>query len=136
MHDENKVEALATTLRSMLQHEATQIDRRLTWLCQLQGFLFASLGFAWDKSRRLTTILSLLGIVVAVLVLVSLIGTTLATERIRKCWLTSKPPQYSGPDIFGFYPERLAASLFVFFSPENILCVVLATAWILVLAVA
>ncbi len=100
MLDEDKFEEFAATLRSMVQHEATQVDRRLTWLCQLQGFLFASLGFAWDKSHQLTTILSLLGIVVAVLVFVSLLATTFATERLRKCWLALKPPQYPGPDIF------------------------------------
>jgi len=43
----------ASTIRQMIAHEDDLINHRLTWLAQLQGFLFAALGFAWEKASVL-----------------------------------------------------------------------------------
>lgn len=131
MHDQIKNDELAVTLRLMAHHETEQIDRRLSWLGTFQGFLFAALGFSWEKSSALTTVLSLLGITIALLVFMSLIAATFAIQRIRRAWLQKKPSDYTGPDIFGFYPER--APLTVFIAPENLLPLVFIGGWICVL---
>ena len=133
MHMDTKVNDLAATLRSMVEHETSQIDRRLTWLSQLQGFLFASLGFAWDKGNHLVTILSVLGIMLALLVGFSVIISMAACERIRKCWVRLRPSDYDGPDIFGFYPHHAPATVYV--SVEILIPVVIALGWVTVLFV-
>ena len=53
MEDRKKIEDIAATLRSMVEHETAQVDRRLAWMCQLQGLLFAAFAFAWEKSPKL-----------------------------------------------------------------------------------
>lgn len=128
-----KTEEIASTLRGMVEHETTQIDRRLTLLSQLQGFLFASLGFAWDKGSHLILILSVLGIVIALLVCLSVILSMIAFQRIRKTWLRQKPAKYAGPDIFGFYPDH--APWTVYIGVEVLIPIALAMAWIVVLFV-
>jgi len=128
---EVNVQETAATLRGMVEHETSQIDRRLTWLSQLQGFLFASLGFAWEKGGHLVVILCILGIAIALLVCVSVIFSMDACERIRKCWLRHKPQDYDGPDIFGFYPHH--APWTVYIGIEVIIPIVLAIGWIAVL---
>ena len=106
MNDEFKESELASILRAMLALETEQVNRRLSWFGTLQGFLFASLAFTWDKSRTLTIIISILGMVVSLLVLIGLIAATLSLERIRNFWAKNRPLDYKGPDIFGFYPDR------------------------------
>ena len=122
---------IKATVREMIAHEDSQINRRITWLCQLQGFLFASLGFSWDKSHRLSIVLAVLGIAVALLVLTGLIAATLELRRVRKYWLTFKPDDHEGPDILGFFPSKVPFTAFM--SPDNLLPLVLVAGWIFVL---
>jgi len=131
MNREFKEDELASTLRAMLALETEQVNRRLSWFGTLQGFLFASLAFTWDKNRTLTIIISMLGMVVALLVLIGLIAVTLSLERIRNFWLKNKPPHYKGPDIFGFYPDK--AKFTVYTSPEILLPLAFMIAWICIL---
>src|ERR1700736_2610287 len=94
----------SSTLRSMVHHETEQTNRRLSWLGTFQGFLFAALGLSWEKNRWLVMIICFLGLIVAFLIFISVIGTVLAIRRIRAYWIRNKPQGYSGPDIFGFFP--------------------------------
>lgn len=128
---EFKENELASILRAMVAQEAEQVNRRLSWFGTLQGFLFAALAFTWDKSRTLTVVISILGLVVSLLVLIGLVAATLALERIRKCWLENKPSDYKEPDIFGFYPDR--ARITVYTAPENLLPLAFMIAWLCIL---
>lgn len=65
-----------TIVRSMLQHEDTLRDQRLSWLLTLNGFLFAALSFAWRSSVALALILAGVGIAVA--------GSSWATLRVSE----------------------------------------------------
>src|SRR5437868_5183885 len=118
----------SSTLRSMIQHETEQANRRLSWLGTFQGFLFAALGFSWTKNIWLTLIICSLGLIVALLIFVSVIATVLAMRRIRAYWIKNKPGDYRGPDIFGFFPERAPWSIFT--GPEMLLPLAFAAAWI------
>ena len=126
----NQVEKTAATLREMVRHEDAQRDSRMTWLCQLEGLLFASLGFAWGKSKRLTNVLIALGMIVAVFVFLGLVTGTLAHKNISNQWRKLRPRDYNGPDIFGLYSEKFW--FLAFLAPENIIPIVFFVAWILV----
>ncbi len=121
------------TFRSMIRHEDEQTHRRLSWLGSFQGFLFASLGFCWGKNTSLTLIICLLGLAVALLIYSGVFASVLAIKRIHKLWHKHKPPGYSGPDISGFFPDRAQLSLFT--SPEMLLPLTFAGAWISVIAI-
>ena len=58
----------AKIIRSMLQHEDRLVNDRINWLTTVQGLLFASLGFAWDKkdTKVLIAVFSFIGVMVAI----------------------------------------------------------------------
>lgn len=118
----------------MLRQEAEQIHRRITWLASFQGFLFAALGLAWGKNHQLTQVFAGLGISVSLLVLLAVLAAIRAVERLRQGWLDNQPPNYSGPGIMGFYPTQ--APLSVYTSPEMLLPLAFAVAWLCVLFIA
>jgi hypothetical protein len=104
--------------------------RRVSWLGTFEGFLFASLGFAWDKSACLIFLIASVGFAVSFLVLIAILGSVLASWRIRKLWLDEKkkdPDAFSRLGVFGFYPEY--APWTVFISPEILLTIVFMLAW-------
>ena len=113
----------------MVEHEAAQVGRRLSWLCQIQGFLFAALSFAWEKDPKLVPLFATMGIAVAVLAFNSLITATAALNRIRRSWSKLKSKDYGGPDVFGLYPEK--PTILTFACSENMLPIVFVVGWIL-----
>ena len=119
MHNEAQIERTAEMLREMVRHEDDLRNHRITWLCQLQGFLFASLGFAWGKSQRLTTILAVLGLTFGFLILIALLSGTAAHLRIRKWWRETKPADHKGPDVFGLFVLHRSPPIIIYFSAEN-----------------
>jgi hypothetical protein len=125
-------EQLATLLRQMSAHESEQIHRRISWLGTFQGFLFASLGFVFGKSRPLSLVIAVLAIAISALVFSGLIAATLAVERIRDTWNAQKPKGYRGADIAGFYPNRFRWTVYT--SPENLIPLTFIVAWIVVLS--
>ena len=120
-------------LREMVRHEDDLRNHRITWLCQLQGFLFASLGFAWGKSQRLTTILAVSGLTIGFLVLIALLSGTAAHLRIHKWWRQTRPGDYKGPDVFGLYALEGTPPSIIYFAAENWIPLVMMIGWILVL---
>jgi hypothetical protein len=134
MTDKVAADALAETFRTMMRHEAEQTHRRISWLSGFQGFLFAALGVSWGKDFALTQVLAGLGLAVAVLVFSGIIAAIWGVDRIRADWLRTRPKNYTGPDITGFYPDKLRLS--VYLSPESLLSIVFAVAWIQVLRIA
>jgi hypothetical protein len=124
-----ELETLAETLRQMSAHESEQIHRRLSWLGTFQGFLFASLGFVFGKSRPLSFVIAVLAIVISILVYSGLFAATMAVERIRDTWNLHRPENYSGPEIAGFYPDK--ARWTVYISPENLIPLAFVAAWVI-----
>lgn len=122
---------IAVILRAMVTHETEQVHRRLSWLGTFQGFLFAGLGFAWGKNKPILLLIAFLGLSISILLFVSLVAATLAIERIRAYWRAHRPDDYEGPDILGFYPDRMAWTVYT--APENLIPLVFAIAWGVVL---
>src|SRR5260221_8922874 len=122
-----------STFRSMILHEDEQTHRRLSWLGTFQGFLFASLGFSWGKNPSLTLIICLLGLTVAILIYSGVLATVFAIRRIHILWREHKRLGYNGPEISGFFPDRVRFSLFT--SPEMLLPLAFAGAWVSVIAI-
>lgn len=125
----------AEVIRTMLRHETEQADRRVSWLTTVQGLLFTALAFAWDKPGALTTIVSVLGATVAVLVFAGMCAGTLAIDRLRRDWTRLIPRSYEEnlPPSMGYYPHR--APWIVYASPENLLPIVFFGAWVWILVV-
>jgi hypothetical protein len=121
-------EISVATFRSIIQHESEQAHRRLSSLGAFQGFLFASLGFSWGKNSSLTLIICLLGVAVA-----GIIAGILAIRRTCLLWHQHKPPDYHGPDIFGYFPEQ--ASFMILLGSEVLLPIAFAIAWSAVIAI-
>lgn len=50
------------TIRALIQHENEMANHRMNWFLILQGFMFAGIAFAWDKSTALCIVFSIVGI--------------------------------------------------------------------------
>ncbi|GIT99961.1 hypothetical protein TSL6_04680 [Sulfurovum sp. TSL6] len=50
------------TIRALIQHENEMTNHRMNWFLILQGFMFAGIAFAWDKSTALCVVFSIVGI--------------------------------------------------------------------------
>lgn len=65
--DKNKRILLETlpddVLRQMMSEENTVLNHRMTWMWTLQGLLFTSIGFLWDKSPMATFFICITGVV-------------------------------------------------------------------------
>jgi hypothetical protein len=78
-----------TQIRLLLQHEDLLRDQRMGWFLALNGFLFASLSFAWKASSGLSLVIAGVGIAVAV--------SSFATLRISGI-ARGKLQGFVGPD--------------------------------------
>lgn len=94
---------LAAIVREMIKHENELINHRITWLVELQGLLFAALGFSWDKrdAHLLIYCFCLLGSLIAVSSFIALASGDEAISQILWWWDVHKPSEYSGPDVIG-----------------------------------
>jgi hypothetical protein len=133
MRSSDDIDKMAAVLREMARHEDQQKHNRITWLCQLQGFLFASLGFAWGKSDQLTVVLAALGIATALLVFQGTLAASIAHQRIRTWWNREKPADYSGPDVVGFYPDRFPLAAHI--SADSLMPLVFVAGWAAVIMI-
>lgn len=93
----------AAIIRTMIDNENRIINDRITWLTTIQGFLFAALGFAWDKNdaRAVIVIASFLGIGVALASWTSFTISNKARKDLDGWWETHKPEDYGGPPVIG-----------------------------------
>jgi hypothetical protein len=93
----------AEIIRNMIRHENELVNHRITWLSQLQGLLFAALGFSWDNqdAHLLVYCLCLLGSLIALSSLVTLASGDEAINNTLYWWDIHKPIDYFGPDVIG-----------------------------------
>jgi hypothetical protein len=104
-------------VRSMIDRENDLINHRITWLTTIQGLLFATLGFAWEKqsAKVLIVILCILGIAISILQLFALISATRAICRLSDWWEANKPRDYTGPGVAGLAPRKHLISRYAVF---------------------
>ncbi len=121
----------AKIIRDMIRHEDELLDQRLTWLCQIQGFLFTALAFTWKDptAQHLVLLLCTIGVLVAVSSYYGLNRAENAAASLRIWWETNKAPDYFGAMVIGLKPDK---KLIYFLRPWNFLPVLFSVAWVLV----
>jgi hypothetical protein len=118
-------------VRSMIKSENEFINHRMTWISTFNGFLFASIAFAWEKSGLLVTVIALLGIAVSILSGTALLASNKAFRDLYEWWQKKKPENYDGPDVIGLrprYKDRPGRWL----TPWAILPFLFASAWFII----
>lgn len=92
----------AKIIREMIRHEDDVINQRFTWLCQIQGFLFAALAFVWKEqtANSLVLLLCLIGYSVAISTWFSLRAASIGIGRLLNWWDSYEPADYSGPAVY------------------------------------
>jgi hypothetical protein len=136
--EQSSVAALeyAKIIREMIRHEDDVLDQRFTWLCQIQGFLFAALAFAWKEPAAdyLVLLLCLLGSSVAITTWFSLRNVSKGQRILLEWWDRNKPADYSAPDVYvrTVYPQNLWSSKIKYWAPWYILPLIFSLAWLTV----
>ncbi|CAB3765396.1 hypothetical protein [Paraburkholderia humisilvae] len=99
---------MSEDVRQMLVHESTVLNHRITWLTAFEGFLFAGFGALVSKELPRETAVPMMkaicyaGLGVAVISLLGLLGSAIATDRLLNWWNVHKPDAYDGPGIIGW----------------------------------
>lgn len=52
-------------IRALIRLENEMVNHRMQWFLLLQGFMFAGIGFAWEKSTALSIVFACVGILSA-----------------------------------------------------------------------
>lgn len=112
-------------LRKLIQNENEMTNHRMNWFLILQGFMFAGMAFAWDKSTSLCVVFSCVGALSSVSV-----GTLLkcGISAIKK--LESMKPE--GDCVIGKSNGEVHP-LIHFLLPWNFIPVLMVFAWILLI---
>jgi hypothetical protein len=53
-------------IRILIHQENEMVNHRIQWFLLLQGFMFAGIGFAWEKNTALCIVFSIVGILSSV----------------------------------------------------------------------
>jgi hypothetical protein len=134
--DGRPTQTFEEVIRGMIRHENELLNSRMSWLLTLEGFLFAALGFAWEKdhTRCLALLLSLVGMLVALSAGVMLHCSNRAVARLHDEWCErrKKEANYAGPGVVGFWAGNLFLRLF---QPARVYPPLLAAAWLIILFV-
>ena len=127
----------ADIIRSLIFNESELTNNRVVWMASFQGLLFASLGFAWDKSGTtgLGVIFSLLGIATAILSVIGLIAASLATRRLVVWWVGNRPKAYRGPPVIGYEFDDPKALVGLLPPPWTLIPICFMFAWIAILVI-
>ena len=121
----------AGIIREMIRHENELLNHRLSWLCQIQGFLFAALAFAWKDptAGQIIFLICLIGALVAASSYYGLNRVEMAVASLRIWWENNKAPDYFGPDIIGRSPDKKSIP---FLRPWTFLPTLFFVAWTLI----
>jgi len=137
----------------MIYHENELINHRLTWLCQIQGFLFAALTATWlpsepyAGSNLIRSVICVVGILVAFSSWTGLDAAIQAiesleakSERIKEI-LPMVPPINLEPPIMGLSDYKLRSPLSSFnridhfFLPWHFISLILIPIWGVILII-
>jgi hypothetical protein len=117
-------------IREMIRHENELINNRLTWLCQIQGFLFAALAVTWKypETEYVRSIFCLAGIFVSIS---SYYGINAATKAIDKLYKIGNGEKSTYDPIIGLKIDPSDPSEKML--PWNSLPVIFESIWILII---
>lgn len=115
------------TIRNLIRHENEMINHRMNWFLVLQGFMFAGLAFAWDKSTALCVVFSIVGALSSVSVGTLLRCGIKAIENLERM----KP---EGESVIGKNRDE-ANKLIHFILPWNFIPVLMTLSWILLIII-
>lgn len=92
-------------IRDLIKHEDELVNQRIGWLMQVQGLLFAALGFAWGNATfPLIALLACLGIATALSIWSAISLYSPAVHELREWWKKHRPADaFDGPDIIGLW---------------------------------
>jgi hypothetical protein len=101
--DRDLLERYADVTRQLVQEENHRINERMTWLVQLEGLLFAAVGFVWGKpdDQRIVIALAVLGIFSTAAIFTSLWWAVKAMDDIERDWRDGFGQYYCGPRVIG-----------------------------------
>ena len=96
-------EEYAAITRSMIEHENTLLNHRMTWMWTLQGLLVAAAGVMWEIHNLVVLLICIFGFCSCISVGVSLQSALRAIESLLKDWedRASGDPNYDGPRVIG-----------------------------------
>lgn len=120
-------------VREMIYHESTVTNHRITWLLQIEGFLFAALAFSWDTAPEITWVVAVVGIIVSLSVMLALAEAADARRELGEQWTEHKPKNYDGPGPVGYQAPLELRRRWV--HPWRLLPVLFAAAWVTIIAI-
>ena len=119
----------AAIVRSMIEHENTLINQRMTWMWTLQGLLVAAVGIMWDIHYLLIFLICAFGFFSCVSVGISLKSALRAIDSLLKDANTRlSEGGYDGPRVIGSPGIRPVISKF---QPGNLLPWLMMIVWVL-----
>lgn len=120
------------TIRSMIHHETTLRNNRLTWMLALQGFLFAAYGVLWCKSLLAIIVVGLTGLCTSLSICFGLNICSKAIDTLNKLGPQENDIQRGKwPPVIGHCQKK-----YRFFLPWKVLPLWFAGVWILLLLIA
>lgn len=126
-------ENLERIIREYVRYESEQINRRMTWVGSLQGFLFAAFGLLYTSKQTDLFVLKVvcaLGFFVALLILISMSTGTYGIWKIRDEVMRKNLNIDKRMDIFGQMPGKPGRnSRLIFLSGELLICLSFMIAW-------
>jgi hypothetical protein len=131
---DNQILIDADTIRQMVQHEAEQVNRRLTWMCTIHGFLSAAVAFIWGQNSAYYVVrgLCIASLAVSVLVFVGLVLGSCALYELIDWWRIRKAETgYKGPPVTSLWREEKPWAVFLSF--DNMLALVFVAGWAILL---
>lgn len=123
-------EEYAAIIRSMIEHENTLLNHRMTWMGTLQGLLVAAVGFLWKIDNHLILLICIFGFCSSASIGISFNSALRAISSLLQDWekRKSKDPDYDGPRVIGSPGTRPIISKL---QPWTCLPWLLALMWIL-----
>ena len=124
------LEKYAAIVREMIRHEDEVLDQRITWLCQIQGLLFAALAFVWGEPTAyyLILVFCVVGFVVALTTWSALRQAWRGVIDLLMWWIKNSA-NYSGPTV---YARKRYTGRLKHLTPWNIIPMSFSVAWLLV----
>jgi len=127
---DDRVQSDAETIRQMVQIEAEQVNRRLTWMCTIHGFLSTAVALVWGQNQAYYIVKGLCAsaLAVSLVVFVGLVIGSCTTYELVDWWRVRKSESnYKGPPVTSLWREQKPWAVFLSF--DNMLALVFVFGW-------
>ena len=115
-------------IRSLIRDENEMTNHRMNWFLLLQGLMFASLGFAWEKNSALCIIFSCVGTLSSISTGVLLHYGILAIKNLEESIQDNNMP------LLGRAPKE-TSKVMHFLLPWHFLPVLMSVAWLAIICI-